>query len=301
MSLLIGSICGYCNKPLGEKDDIVVCPICGTPHHRSCYFEHNACFNEALHSEDFTYTRPMEENAIVCSHCGKTLSSEAEFCNYCGAPIGKQENTKEPTQDAPVFMFGTQLFPAQTTRTDLEEDIDDIKIKYWVTYIGSNANYYLNIFKLQNNSKKKTSFTLSAVLFPFIYFLYRRIWGAAIVSAIVNLFLGFPGFVMMYLAPNGISLGLNLATLDKLSGVFGIVNTLINIAWGVFAVWLFRRRAGTRIKKIKENTTSEVEFSDRLKAKSGASVVATILGVAILTILVAILGVATGLFNVMGF
>ena len=34
-----GETCPVCNKVFQEDDDIVVCPDCGTPHHRKCYLK----------------------------------------------------------------------------------------------------------------------------------------------------------------------------------------------------------------------------------------------------------------------
>ena len=39
----IGEICPVCGKSFTADDDIVVCPDCGTPHHRECYKTENKC------------------------------------------------------------------------------------------------------------------------------------------------------------------------------------------------------------------------------------------------------------------
>ena len=46
-------VCDGCSEVMLEGDDIVVCPECGTPHHRDCYKEHSACANEEKHGENF--------------------------------------------------------------------------------------------------------------------------------------------------------------------------------------------------------------------------------------------------------
>jgi len=298
MASYIGVVCGYCNNILSQADDIVVCPICGTPHHRTCYFEHNECFNDALHEEGFEFTKPevvYTENTIICSHCGRVISKDCDFCNYCGAPQVKE--VKPDDSQKTVFMYGTKLFQGETTRTDLEEKIDDIPIKHWVTYIGHNHNYYVNIFKLQDLSKRKFSFTLSAVLFPFMFFLYRRIWGAAIISAITNLIFNLPSIIVMYLAPLGITFGISIVTLDRISSVFSIINMLINVAWGIFAAWIYRKSASNRMSRIKTSTNSDIEFDNVLRAKSGTSITATILGVVALTLAIFLLSLFFGVFD----
>lgn len=45
--------CPVCNKQFKEGDDIVVCPECGTPHHRECYEQEEHCFYQDKHSQNF--------------------------------------------------------------------------------------------------------------------------------------------------------------------------------------------------------------------------------------------------------
>ena len=44
--------CPVCNSNFTENDDVVVCPDCGTPHHRECYKKIGKCFNENMHGSD---------------------------------------------------------------------------------------------------------------------------------------------------------------------------------------------------------------------------------------------------------
>ena len=43
--------CPVCNQEFKDGDDIVTCPVCGTPHHRECYKKIGHCFNEDKHAE----------------------------------------------------------------------------------------------------------------------------------------------------------------------------------------------------------------------------------------------------------
>ena len=38
MNKYVNVPCAKCGKPFTEDDDVVVCPDCGAPHHRSCYY-----------------------------------------------------------------------------------------------------------------------------------------------------------------------------------------------------------------------------------------------------------------------
>ena len=40
-----GEKCAACDKVFTDDDDVVVCPDCGSPHHRECYKAENKCAN----------------------------------------------------------------------------------------------------------------------------------------------------------------------------------------------------------------------------------------------------------------
>ncbi|MFR9068732.1 MAG: RING finger protein [Faecalibacterium prausnitzii] len=40
-----GCPCEGCGKPLTLQDDIVVCPDCGAPYHRTCYEKMGLCIH----------------------------------------------------------------------------------------------------------------------------------------------------------------------------------------------------------------------------------------------------------------
>lgn len=35
--------CPVCHQPFKADDDVVVCPVCGAPHHRECYRKEGHC------------------------------------------------------------------------------------------------------------------------------------------------------------------------------------------------------------------------------------------------------------------
>ncbi|MBO5103830.1 MAG: hypothetical protein J6B74_02035 [Ruminococcus sp.] len=45
----VGEKCVFCGEVFKDGDDVVVCPECGSPHHRECYKKENRCANIALH------------------------------------------------------------------------------------------------------------------------------------------------------------------------------------------------------------------------------------------------------------
>lgn len=88
-------ICQGCGEKFCDKDDIVVCPECGTPQHRACYNKENKCVNEHLHSENYEWkprhsapsqaekSRPRQ----TCPFCGHENAPDAKACENCGQPF----------------------------------------------------------------------------------------------------------------------------------------------------------------------------------------------------------------------
>ena len=104
--------CEACGVVFREEDDVVVCPVCGAPHHRTCWDAANHCVHEAQHSTGFAWTAPktavqqddhpganqekaaskgetMEngEGIVVCEKCGSRNFENDAFCLRCGAPL----------------------------------------------------------------------------------------------------------------------------------------------------------------------------------------------------------------------
>ncbi len=123
--------CPHCKKVFTKDDDIVVCPVCGTPQHRECYEEENKCVNAHMHlhgyvwspeedksnptEEEHTqqqnhyYYQPDENNEsysehfagtdnsqdkpdfIICKNCGTKNDADAVFCKHCSASLSQPD------------------------------------------------------------------------------------------------------------------------------------------------------------------------------------------------------------------
>ena len=87
-----GESCPYCKVEFTEQDDVVVCPDCGTPHHRVCWFAHGECAAADKHGEGYVWQKsaepeqPQETKSeekthahnesnldIICPDCGEIV------------------------------------------------------------------------------------------------------------------------------------------------------------------------------------------------------------------------------------
>ena len=76
-----GCPCEGCGEPLTLKDDIVVCPDCGAPYHRTCYEKLGRCIHSPAHAAGYEWHFPYQDAELrTCPSCGeRTLRSDALF------------------------------------------------------------------------------------------------------------------------------------------------------------------------------------------------------------------------------
>lgn len=115
--------CVYCGNAFEEKDDVVVCPICGSPHHRECWMKENRCANTDKHKEGFVWQFPIKETekteekpktvegfvfrngegVVVCKECNTPNYENDAFCRKCHAPLTQNTaNTNFNNQIPPI-------------------------------------------------------------------------------------------------------------------------------------------------------------------------------------------------------
>lgn len=192
----IGSKCPVCDRYFHADDDIVVCPQCGTPHHRECYEQLGHCVNQQLHAEGYDYTADRKTetapHSIICKSCGKENDADAFFCKYCATPLSGQaadksgshaSNDSDPrdftnTRYAIPFMDPLGGVPSDT---DLG---DGVTAGEAAKYVKQNTPYFIRIFSnIKNFNKSK--FNFAAALFSGGYMLYRKMYvPGAFVTAI---------------------------------------------------------------------------------------------------------------------
>ena len=166
-----GKICDGCREPLKEGDDIVVCPICGTPQHRSCYEKNNKCVNEYLHSTGFTWTDPDEEKR----------KAEAEQ--------DVQQEQGQPEQQSPFVQATPQSMESVFMRGVLYDPKDDIggaTVGEAADYIQNSAPRYISKFMKQKKKNGKLSWNWAAFFFAPYWFFYRKLYkvGAVFLATI---------------------------------------------------------------------------------------------------------------------
>ena len=185
----IGNKCPVCNKYFHADDDVVVCPECGTPHHRECYDLTGHCANEGLHAPGYDYqteNNSTKDKVNVCPSCGKEVDEDSFFCKHCGTPLSSQKT--DTTGQQRTNPSGFEGAPGQAGNPFFVNIIDplggvpgDTDFGDGVTageaakYVKQNTPYFIRIFSnIKNFNKSK--FNFSAALFTGGYLLYRKMY-----------------------------------------------------------------------------------------------------------------------------
>ena len=197
-----GQSCPVCKKAFQKEDDIVVCPICGAPHHRACYKEIDHCFYEDAHGTDEQWSREKAKSmhntaksntaslTRRCPHCGFDNPSFAEFCGHCGRPVEPDfdddfdddfDNETAPKNAVPFdgnsreFTYIPFRVPTQNTGgVDPDTPIGGERAADVAKVVGINQEYYMPTFSKFETTGKSTKWNWAAFLLGPYWLLYRK-------------------------------------------------------------------------------------------------------------------------------
>lgn len=180
MAIFENDICPVCQKVFEPGDDIVVCPECGTPHHRECYKQLGKCANAALHAEGFVFKRAASQKEEDEPQPEQTASIPPFFASLM-ADAQKQEK-ENSSADSQQGNAGNPFVPPQFQAQEQYKEIDGQPVGYIATTVGANARRFIRVF-----SKGKTvGWNWSALIFGPFYFLYRKMFREGVFLAAVE-------------------------------------------------------------------------------------------------------------------
>lgn len=194
-----GLLCPVCHRVFEKDDDIVVCPECGTPHHRECYEATNNCINAHRHRENFNFKRELEVNSDVndkvnCMFCGADNPQNSRFCNSCGRPISISNinsNTDSDKKTSPEnshdsFDGAFIIDPLGGVKGD-EELGENVTASDTSRFVKTSTTFYIPQFKrIRNGAKARFSFV--GFIFGGGWMLYRKMYkSGALITALMAL------------------------------------------------------------------------------------------------------------------
>ncbi len=302
--------CQICKGYLFDDDDVVICPICGAPHHRDCYSSVGHCGAEDAHGTDRQYDKVKaeedaaeaeaaknEENSRECRFCHRTSrSSEGDFCPYCGQPYSVNGKTHRTHAGPGVFVGNVPMFDIYGGLPK-DSKIEDVKVEHIAKFVGSNSQRYLPKFATLS-SHKKGSWNWAAFLSPSAWCLSRKMVAPGIMYFILMLasalcFVPFnatlsnimtdemQSMTYMQLAREITSEYMSdFSVLSLIMSLVGLVlNIIPRIICGKMGDWMYRGFTLQNVRKITANP--DVEDLDTELMKKG-SVSLLVLAIALL-------------------
>lgn len=215
-SMHTGDACFACQKIFTDSDDVVVCPVCGTPYHRACWNDHGACINTPLHESGKTYVplRSLKDATVTCPNCGTKNPRAAAQCQNCGAALPRKlqnppkdvpypEGHSYPGQDResskkqhPVREF---FFPSPEEEDAEESPVQDMaqemEMEELGRFVGRNQRYYIPKFT-RFRAGRHISINIPCLFFPQMWLGYRKMLVPAIVLTVVRVLLDLPQHVV---------------------------------------------------------------------------------------------------------
>lgn len=307
MSEYIGTRCIVCSEKFGSEDDIVVCPDCGTPYHRDCYNKEGKCVNDVLHKSGGSWkpaydtgSNGAENTATVCRHCGNVNPPLTLFCRRCGMPSenirSDSDNMKQTYQGVDInenpdaYNANMNSFPGMQAYLinfsdplcgfNPDEDVEGVKMADLGDFVGSNTHYYLPIFKRIKETGHSFSWNFCAMIFPELYFSYRKMPLIALAAWLGRIISQIPQTIAMIKQVG------NLGVLSEMVEAFNVTSDafsgVIMIGYVIFYSLMFLlgfnankfyfRSAVNKIKKVKAKSDGR-DTRGEIVRKGGTSAI----------------------------
>lgn len=168
--------CPVCNNQFVEEDDVVVCPECGTPHHRECYIQNGKCANADKHGTN----EPIEVEFVEVEEANETVSETEKTEN-------NEENPQQVVQEIIEEMKGGNG----------NYMLNGKHVSFYEAAIGKNQKFYVPHFMVMDKTKKAISWNIAGFFVPFAWCLYRKMYSfAAIILSLYVLMIGTIGYTI---------------------------------------------------------------------------------------------------------
>lgn len=305
MSKYVGHKCIVCELEFKAEDDVVVCPECGTPYHRSCYMSSGECVNKELHESGESWNSSREKgnnedsgpepkkcpycefvnkpHCIICERCGSPLVDELKRNMYGQGDTQTDGNLNSGQGNDTRGQRFTFDYADKYCGFDPEEEFEAVKLKEISEFVNKNQIYYLPIFKKIKDTGKKISLNVISFFFPEIYFANRKMWFWSVLSIIISLALSFPN--MLYMLAYERMIGTTIAGIDLESVKFDLIYSISSYAALIFKVlmlmfanYIYYRHTLNKIRRKK--AVDELTDISELSRAGGTSAAGAIMSIA---------------------
>ena len=290
MNRFENKLCPICRARFTDKADVVVCPICGTPHHRVCYEIRGKCGLENLHESGFVWNgRLPDEPEPVYSQPQNPYENTQTAQNSTS-----EQNTANVDPMSAMFGDADDGFNGFLKKlTDPALGEDGVSMKELTTYAATSAFHYGRAFDIFRSNiggkKRKVFFNLASGFLAPAFQFYRK----------MDVF----GVVAMLILMVPFTIAAFFPTMFQNQSAYFLLN-LYNLAGLVllsaFGDYFYYKHAVKTIIKFRgsfEGDTQSDEYYEALAEKGRPSVLRAVVGCLVLAFLVSMILWLSGYFT----
>lgn len=305
MSRFDGKLCPVCLKRFQENDDIVVCPVCGTPHHRECYS--NKCDLESRHgsfmwngrlpagyeaagaeiSPDGTrevkivFLPPSNDEQtareilkrLAASDKGGALGGSDERGDSSASEI---DDKVQSELDA---LFGLNMLtdtaskpysdkPVRSVLSNRRKGRNGVSMLELTFFTGVSLSHYVVPFLRFTRSKKTVCFNLSSGIFMPVHQFFRKMDGWGLLLLLITGLLQAGPYILL---KTGLA---DASAVPYLAAGAKLLLVIVAVMLLSFGDYIYYRHAVKRILKVRkcfEGRTNSVEYYLAIKSEGGTS------------------------------
>lgn len=264
MSRFENKLCPVCRKRFGKDDEIVVCPECGTPHHRACWNAENHCALEEFHGMNYVWngrlpdedepvkseTEEFAEHVMSVAQSVKDAENDPHHAEYPNIHPNNTENQLFNMIDDPII---DELVKSIQNN---EKGADGVSMRELAAFSATSVWHYARAFSAFREGKKKrvVYFNLCSGLFaPFFQFYRKMDWFGVLTTLVMII----PTFAAAKLTG-----GMNAQPTDGVIYLLYLVNITIEVLLCLFGDYIYYRHAVKRILKIRANYEGDTESDE---------------------------------------
>lgn len=271
MTRFENKLCPVCRTRFVKNADVVVCPTCGTPHHRSCYSIKGQCALKELHAEGWIWKGLLPDEVKEREEMLKSVDLPLIEPNKNLDELRREEfPSDKPAPQTPTApyeeeqrMFEEQLGDDNPFKelfkkfSDKEIGEDGVSMHELVAFSATSVYHYgkaFDLFRGTSGKKRKMSLNLSSGLFAPMFQGYRK----------MNLF-GVISLVLL-LAPSAAAALVPESVANEVGGellvLFQLANLIIRILLCVFGDYVYYRHCISRIKRFRRSYDGDTHSDD---------------------------------------
>jgi hypothetical protein len=300
-----GLKCPVCKNEFTENDDIVVCPVCGTPHHRECYASLGDCANADKHAEGFVFETGERKTRVERLFAELGMDGK-ESDDTSSAETEKAFGEEDENEDGQNIYSPFSAFAPDGTLKDLGIDIAGIPFNEVVRFVGddpASKRLILNISFVEKLHRLRIN--IVAFFLPYIWLFYRKMYKLGVLFIVLTVLssVAFTNRNTVDYTKKVFDLYMSAftgeMTIDQLNVQLEeiqekgtgnsyyydiapqIISLVLRLVVALFANKWYLEHMKKQVMKTREKCSSMDEYMAALAVRGGKSVPAAIIGVAL--------------------